>query len=81
MPLNLTDKKSIIAYRIEKSGHTMTEAEDNAKLGHWSLVANRLYYTLFHMASALLLDKGIHFKRKKNRLLPYLSPQGNYLTT
>ena len=40
----------------------MTEAEDNAKLGHWSLVANRLYYSLFHMAAALLLDKGIHFR-------------------
>ena len=62
MPLNIADKQSIIAYRIEKSGNTMTEAEDNAKLGHWSLVANRLYYSLFHMAAALLLDKGIHFR-------------------
>ena len=62
MPLNIANKQSIIAYRIEKSGNTMTEAEDNAKLGHWSLVANRLYYSLFHMAAALLLDKGIHFR-------------------
>ncbi len=62
MPLNSADKKSIIAYRIEKSANTMTEAKDNAQMGHWSLVANRLYYSVFHMAAALLLDQGIHFK-------------------
>lgn len=55
-------KKDVIAYRIEKSMQTMTEAKDNASFKHWSLAANRLYYSLFHMASALLLDKGIHFK-------------------
>ncbi|MDE5761342.1 HEPN domain-containing protein [Bacteroides sp.] len=36
----------------------MKEAEDVAKLGYWSLTGNRLYYAVFHMASALLLDKG-----------------------
>ena len=36
----------------------MIEAKDNAKMKHWSLTANRLYYALFHMASALLIDKG-----------------------
>ena len=62
MALNFTDKKSIIVYRIEKSRQTMVEAHDCANLLHWSLAANRLYYALFHMASALLLDKGISFK-------------------
>ena len=36
----------------------MIEARDCAKMGHWSLAANRLYYALFHVASALLVDKG-----------------------
>ncbi len=62
MPLESADKKSIIAYRIERAEATMVEAEDNAKLKHWNLAANRLYYSVFHMTSALLLDKGIHFK-------------------
>lgn len=31
-------------------------------MGHWSLAANRLYYALFHMASALLVDKGFTSK-------------------
>lgn len=62
MPLNIDDKKSIIEYRIEKSALTMIEAKDNAKLGHWNLVANRLYYSMFYMIAALLLDKDIQFK-------------------
>lgn len=62
MPLALDNKKDIIAYRIEKSKMTMDEAKDNATLKHWNLVANRLYYALFYMVAALLLDRGIHFK-------------------
>ena len=37
----------------------MNEAKEVIKLGFWSLAGNRLYYAAFHMASALLLDKGI----------------------
>ena len=55
MPLNIDDKKNIIKYRAEKSASTMIEAKDNANLGHWNLVANRLYYALFYMIAALLL--------------------------
>ena len=62
MPLNIDDKKNIIKYRVEKSSSTIIEAKDNAKLGHWNLVANRLYYALFYMIAALLLDKDIQFK-------------------
>ena len=58
MSLTIDDKKAIIAYRIQKSDQTMVEASDCAKMGHWSLAANRLYYALFHLASALLIDKG-----------------------
>lgn len=58
MTLSIDEKKSIISYRIQKSSASMTEAKDNAKLGHWSLSANRLYYSIYYMASALLTDKG-----------------------
>jgi uncharacterized protein (UPF0332 family) len=58
-------KKDIIVYRIEKAKRTYIEAVDNANLNHWSLAANRLYYSLFHVISAVLLDKGIHFKLEK----------------
>lgn len=58
MALTMDEKRAVIAYRIEKSRQTMVEARDNAGMKHWSLAANRLYYALFHMASALLIDKG-----------------------
>lgn len=58
MALTIDEKKAIVAYRIEKSRKTMIEARDNAKMKHWSLAANRLYYALFHIVSALLVDKG-----------------------
>lgn len=37
----------------------LNEAKEVAKLGFWNLVGNRFYYSAFHMASALLLDKGL----------------------
>ena len=60
--MTIDDKRAIITYRIQKSSQVMIEARDNAKLGHWSLVANRLYYALFHAGSALVLDKGYTIK-------------------
>lgn len=56
--LNIKEKKVVVAYRRQKAYATLTEAREVAKLGYWSLVGNRLYYSVFHMASALLLDKG-----------------------
>ncbi len=52
------DRKAIVKYRIEKSFDTFKEAEDVLNIGHISLCANRLYYSAFHMASALLISDG-----------------------
>ena len=62
MPLNIEDKKSIIKYRVEKAHKPMIEARDCATMGHWTLAANRLYYTLFYISNALLVDKGMFAK-------------------
>lgn len=62
MALTLDEKKAVITYRIQKSEAALIEARDNSKLKHWSLVANRLYYAVFHMASALMIDKGFTTK-------------------
>ena len=51
MSLTIDEKKAIISYRIQKSETAMIEARDNALLNHWSLVANRLYYAVFHFSS------------------------------
>ena len=62
MALSLEEKRALVYYRIQKAQHTMIEAKDNTNLKHWNLVANRLYYAVFHMASALLIDKGFTAK-------------------
>ena len=56
------EKKSIIDYRRQKAYDNLTEAREVAKLHFWNLTGNRLYYAAFHMASALLLDKGLSAK-------------------
>jgi len=62
--MNLTEdeRKAIVEYRYEKSNRAMAEAEDLAKLGHWSLVAQRLYYSAYYVASAKLLERGVSSK-------------------
>ncbi len=44
---------------IEKSDRNMEQAVRNADIGYWDLVANRLYYAVFHAVSAMLLVDGI----------------------
>ncbi len=62
--MSLTDeeRRLLVEYRIEKAESTFIEAEDNARLNHWTLAANRLYYAAYYVSSALLLHKGITVK-------------------
>ena len=55
MSLSPEEIKAIIDYRIEKSAQAFKEAKDNATLGNWNLVVNRLYYAVFYMVLAILL--------------------------
>lgn len=57
--LSAEERKTLIRYGLEKTEKVYREAEDIAKLGHWNLTGNRLYYAAFHMARTLLLDKGV----------------------
>ena len=57
--LNIEEKKALIVYRKQRAYDSLKEAKAVAELGFWSLTGNRLYYAAFHMATALLLDKGI----------------------
>ena len=62
MALDMQDKQAIISYRVEKADAVRIEAKDNAGLKHWTLSANRLYYAVFHAATALLVDKSLTAK-------------------
>lgn len=52
------ERNDLVRYRIEKAHKVLEEARDNAKLRHWNLTGNRLYYSVFHMCQALLLSHG-----------------------
>lgn len=62
MPLSDEERAAIVGYRFEKAQNTLIEAQDCASMGHWSLAANRLYYSVFYAASALLIHKGLSAK-------------------
>lgn len=62
MSLTEEERGLLVEYRIEKAEATFIEAEDNARLNHWTLAANRLYYSVYYVSSALLLSKGISVK-------------------
>ena len=57
----LTDeeRETLVKYRIEKSSETLQEARDCGSMNHWTLAANRLYYSAYYASSALLIQNGI----------------------
>lgn len=54
-----------ISLLVEKSLRNFEQAERNAELSYWDLVANRLYYSVFHAVTALLTKDDIHVSSHK----------------
>jgi uncharacterized protein (UPF0332 family) len=54
------NKNDIIQYRIEKSERTFLEAKSLKSSQFWNGAVNRLYYTCYHIVSALLIKDGIN---------------------
>ncbi|MDE6255305.1 MAG: HEPN domain-containing protein [Muribaculaceae bacterium] len=65
--MSLTQEQKNIALQllIEKSCRNLDQAVKVAELGYWDLVANRLYYSIFHAVTALMLFDGIQTKSHK----------------
>lgn len=65
--MKLSDEQREIAVEllIEKSERNMEQAIRNADMGYWDLVANRLYYSVFHAVTALMLVDGIQTSTHK----------------
>ncbi|MDE7375913.1 MAG: HEPN domain-containing protein [Muribaculaceae bacterium] len=59
MTLELSQKQLAAKLLLEKSDKNMEQAIKTAELGYWDLVANRLYYAVFHAVNAMLLADGI----------------------
>lgn len=53
------DRQALISYRISRANETLKEAIYNADGGFYNTAVNRLYYSAYYAASALMLAYGI----------------------
>lgn len=59
MSLSEENRRIAVNLLLEKSARNMEQAIRNAEMDYWDLVANRLYYSVFHAVTALMLTDGI----------------------
>ena len=59
MTIDSSQKTIAVRLLLEKSNKNMEQAVRTADMGYWDLVANRLYYAVFHAVNAMLLIDGI----------------------
>lgn len=55
MSLKEEERNIIVGMEMEKAEQTFAESEVLKNAGLWSNLANRLYYSLFHAVSAMLI--------------------------
>lgn len=65
MSLPEEQRQTAIQLLIEKSDRNLQQAIANSDLGYWDIVANRLYYSIFHIVTALFLKDGIQVHTHK----------------
>lgn len=65
MSLTPDYKQVAIDLLIEKSKRNLEQAIATSQMGYWDLVANRLYYSIFHVVTALMMKDGIMVKSHK----------------
>lgn len=57
MALNEEERLLMIEHELNKADKFFAQAEKNAEFEMWDVVANRMYYSVFHAVSALLISK------------------------
>ncbi len=55
--------KEIVSYWMEKANDSLNAAQDDLKAGRLSFSVNRIYYACFYAVSAVLLQRGLKFKK------------------
>lgn len=58
-------KRTAIHLLLEKSERNLSQAKYCIQSGFWDLIVNRLYYSLFHAVTAMMLSDGIKAKTHK----------------
>ena len=74
MSLNDEERNVIVGLELEKAINTIEQIPELQKLGYWDNIANRLYYSVFHAVTALL----IHDSHPVNTHKGALALFGNY---
>lgn len=65
MSLVKEKRDTVISLEIAKAFTTQEEVDLLVEKGYWNAAANRLYYSVFHAVSALLIHDGIRIKSHK----------------
>jgi uncharacterized protein (UPF0332 family) len=65
MSLDKEKRDTVISLEIAKAFTTQEEVDLLVEKGYWNAAANRLYYSIFHAVSALLIHDGIRIKSHK----------------
>lgn len=60
--LNDEERNSIVDYKVEKALTVFAEAKIVFEQKLWNLTGNRLYYSVYHITTALLLANGMPTK-------------------
>ena len=71
MKLTDEERQILVNLEYEKAVAFLAQAEGNASIGFWDVVANRLYYSVFHAVSALLINDGHKVGTHKGAILMF----------
>lgn len=56
MSLKEEDRRILVQLELEKADNTLSQVAVLQREGYWDTMANRIYYSLFHAVSALLIN-------------------------
>ena len=71
MKLNDEERQIMVNLEYEKALSFLEQAEKIAAMDLWDVVANRLYYSIFHAVSALLIKDGHNVSTHKGTLVMF----------
>ena len=71
MRLQEDERQIMVNLEYERACTCLKQAEGNASMGFWDVVANRLYYAVFHAVSALLIKDGYKVGTHKGAMLMF----------
>lgn len=69
MSLSEEDRSVVVRMELEKSDKFMADAVKVAELGMWDMVANRIYYSVFHAVVGMLVKDGIEVRSHKGAVI------------